>query len=472
MTAAPDDGNVIDIKDVLAAAAEIAKGKDEELAENSRRFGTPFFAAVKDEGTGRVQRMFLSETMAKAVIDIGPLALGRDNFLWSFEGGVWVQARDIVQDRSSRLLGEVYKREHRGTAEDHVRRMLREQGREIGDDPLSDVVNFRNGLLKWKTGEQMEHTPDLLSTIQLAVDYDPEATCPHFDAFLSEVVPEDTVQTVWEVIGYLMFTGNPLHKAIMLTGSGRNGKGTLLRVITALLGARNVSAVTLQGLAKEKFQRVAMYNKLANIAGDLDSTYLSETGAFKSITGQDMVTAEYKGRDSFEFTAHAVPVFSANEIPASSDSTDGYFSRWEVIPFPNSFLGREDPTLEARLTTPEELRGVARRAVEALQVLMGRNGFQKTASSEAAMQEFRRASDPVMGWLEERCDLAPELGPSPRAELYTDYKKWAADNGQGVLSARKFYARLRSNGMSPAKVNGTESLRGIRLMYRDPFTAG
>lgn len=454
-----DDENVIDL------AAQKA-----ERDAFARRFGDEFFMSIKDPNTGRIQRVFLSATLAEAVIQAGPLAVGRDDFLWSFEGGVWVQSRDVVRNRATRMLGEVYKRDHRATAEDHVRRMLEDDGRVIGDTPPTDVINFRNGLLRWKSGEWLDHTPDLLTTIQLAVDYDPEATCPEFDAFLNQVVDPDMIPTVWEVIGYLMFTGNPLHKAVMLTGSGRNGKGTLLRVITSLLGEHNVSSVTLQGLAKEKFQRVALYNKLANIAGDLDSTYLSETGAFKSITGQDLIHAEYKGRDGFHFTAHAVPVFSANEIPASSDSTDGYFSRWLVVPFPNSFLGKEDATLEARLTTPGELQGIARRAVAALRDLMERNRFQDTESSEAAMREFRRASDPVMGWLEERCDIDPELPPFNRKQLYDDYKAWTTENGHRVLSGVKFYARLRSHGLSPCKVQGIQSLRGVRLAPRDPFT--
>jgi putative DNA primase/helicase len=107
-------------------------------------------------------------------------------------------------------------------------------------DPIPDIVNVRNGLLDWRTGLCAAH-PEVLTTVQLGVDYDPAADCPAFEQFLHQVVPADVVDTVWELIGYLMYSGNPLHKAVMLTGTGRNGKGTFLRVMVRCSGAANVT---------------------------------------------------------------------------------------------------------------------------------------------------------------------------------------------------------------------------------------
>jgi len=280
-------------------------------------------------------------------------------------------------------------------------------------------------------------------------------------------------ETIWELIGYLMFAGNPLQKAVMLIGTGRNGKGTLLRVITSVLGEQNISAVTLQGFAREKFHRAELFNKLANVAGDLDSTYMPETGQFKSITGGDHIYAEYKGQQGFKFRAHAVPVFSANEIPASADATSGYFERWIVIKFPHSFAGREDPGLEARLTTADELRGVAAKAIPALRGLMERQRFAETESAVEAKQEFRRASDPVTSWIEERCHVDPALGSIKRTTMYENYKGWASANGHQALSARKFNGRVLGfgGGISQVRVNGYESFKGVELaLPPDPFT--
>ncbi len=79
------------------------------------------------------------------------------------------------------------------------------------------------------------HSPDYLSTVNVPVEYDPAATCPQFEEYLSEVLPQDCYQPtedskgfIWELIGYTIYSGNPLHIAVLLYGTGRNGKGTLL----------------------------------------------------------------------------------------------------------------------------------------------------------------------------------------------------------------------------------------------------
>jgi putative DNA primase/helicase len=90
---------------------------------------------------------------------------------------------------------------------------------------------------------------------------------------------------MWELIGYLTYSGNLLHKAVMLSGTGRNGKGTLLRVITALLGDDNTTSVSLHDLVNTRFSTASLFGKNANIAGDIDGGYIENTATFKAITG-------------------------------------------------------------------------------------------------------------------------------------------------------------------------------------------
>ena len=108
--------------------------------------------------------------------------------------------------------------------------------------------------------------PDYLSTVQLPVVYDQKAQCPAFEKFLTQVLPPDCYEPtedspqgfIWELIGYLMYSGNPLHIAILLRGSGRNGKGTLIRVFKALLGEHNTSAVGLHDLTENRFRTATL----------------------------------------------------------------------------------------------------------------------------------------------------------------------------------------------------------------------
>ncbi|WP_458246326.1 phage/plasmid primase, P4 family [Streptomyces sp. MAI_2237] len=403
-------------------------------------------------------RTFLAATLATDVLGIGPLAAGIDSLMWTYRDGVWVPSKDVARHRAALLLGEDYRRSYAVNAEDIVRSRIPD----IECEPVPEVINFRNGLYYWQTDTLAPHTPDVLSTVQLSVDWDPTAGCPEFDAFLGQVLPADAIDMMWELIGYLMYSGNPLHKAVMLTGTGRNGKGTFLRVVEALLGKQNISSASLTDLVSNRFATASLFGKIANIAGDIDGTYLETTGVFKNITGLDSIRAEHKGRDGFEFTPWAVPVFSANKIPGSADTTVGYLSRWVIQHFPHNFEGREDRTLDQRLQTKAELAGVAAKAVPALRRLMARGDFELSPSAQAAREEFVRRVDQVRTWISE-CTAPDPDSRIPRTALYAVYKNWASRDGHGTLKATEFYDRLEAAGVRPVIVRGTRSFAGIRV---------
>ncbi len=140
----------------------------------------------------------------------------------------------------------------------------------------------------------MPHSPDYLSTVQLAVEYDPEAKCPRFDKWLTEVLDPDCIEFIWEIIGYTMYSGNPLQIAVLLSGKGRNGKGSLIRILEAIIGSHNITSVTLHDLSENRFAKALLYGKLANLAGDLDPKWVSNTAIFKSVTGGDTLQGENK----------------------------------------------------------------------------------------------------------------------------------------------------------------------------------
>lgn len=412
---------------------------------------TRFFAVID----GRKQ--FLATELARAVVELGPLAEGADDRMWAYDGGVWKPAPHVVRDRVTRLMGNAYRPTYVGTADD----LIKSSAPKITCDPVPDVINFRNGLLDWRTGELREHSADVMSTIQLPVIWDPDAACPEVEKWLREAVPLDMIELIFELIGYLMYSGNPLQKAVLLVGHGGNGKGVFIRLVKALLGTENVSAKSLHQLS-ERFAKADLFGKIANLFGDIDAKFVESTADFKSVTGNDLISAEFKNRDAFSFVPWAVPVFSANKIPASVDVTKGYLRRWLVVPFPNDFTDRNDPGFEERLH--KELTGVAARAIPALRRLMARGGFELTETARNAQADFERRVDQVRFWLSEDERICrTDDHWSARTELYIAYKSWANANGVGQLKAPEFYDRLQAAGLRPAKRAGTRGYAGIAV---------
>lgn len=411
----------------------------------------------------------LAEALMRRVLKYVTCAVGElDERFYIYDHGVWQPGARQIGTVVSLSLGNAYRKSHLGTVLDKIKYEPSTPSIDCGPTPR--WINCRNGLLDWRTGELFPHTPDVLSTTQVPVEWNPDADCPKFEQFLREVLPADCLEPmdggpgfVWEMLGYFLYSGNPHHIAVLLRGKGRNGKGVFLRVLERLLGTQNVSSVTLHDLADNRFRAASLYGKIANIAGDLDPKWLANTATFKAITGGDSISAEHKYGAAFNFTPWAVPVYSANKVFGSADSSEGYFARWVVVPFPNSFLGREDRHLDARLGSRDELEGVLRRAAEALPVLMRRGRLPEPATVKAAKHEFVVGGDRIRAWIDEHYELDREAWTA-RADLFEDFAMVADFDAGKPMSRQEFYNRLEGiDGVYEAKRNGVRGFRGIRL---------
>ncbi len=210
----------------------------------------------------------LARDLANAVMQSVTCGFGYpDQRFYVYDNGVWLPNEGAIKGEITRLLGNRYRSAHTRNVLDLIQ--FSPNTVQITDSPLADYVNVPNGMMQWDTGKLLPHSPDYHSTVQLPVEYDPSAQCPLFDKFIIEVLPPDLYEPagdslgfIWELIGYTIYSGNPLHVAILLYGEGRNGKGTLIRVLKALLGGHNCSTVGLHQLVENRFRAATLFGKL------------------------------------------------------------------------------------------------------------------------------------------------------------------------------------------------------------------
>jgi len=314
------------------------------------------------------------------------------------------------------------------------------------------VLNVKNGLLDLETLQLRPHTPDYLSTAQLDVAYDSTARSPEIIKFISEVVQPIDVPLIEEIFGWLLWPDYHIHKAVMLLGPGRNGKGTLLRLITAFLGRKSISNVTLQDLVADRFSKADLYGKIANIGGDLPSKDLSDTAAFRNLTGGDDNRAQEKYRAAFNFRNKAKLLFSANVLPRSPDDTYAFYSRWILIEFLNVFdlqKGTADPNLDEKLQAQDELSGLLNMALAGLARLR-RNGwkFSYSKSVEDVETMYKRNSNPVLAFLMDECDAA-ENSYIEKTVFLNKFNEYARKHGIKPLSTTKFGVLLKDQTEIP-----------------------
>ncbi len=77
------------------------------------------------------------------------------------------------------------------------------------------------------------------------------------------------------------------------------------------------------------------------------------------------------------------------------------------------------------------------------------------ASSEAALDVWRHAADPVLSFLEETFEPSDEHWISG-SSLYIAYRTWSEANGYRPLSGRKFGERAKRAGVAHRKNSSVE----------------
>jgi P4 family phage/plasmid primase-like protien len=332
------------------------------------------------------------------------------------------------------------------------------------------LLNLLNGVLDLKTGELLPHSPERLIKKIAPVAYDPAAGRPMFDEFLATIFPgkyADVIPFLRRMIGYSL-TGRTSEECLaVLYGSGRNGKGTLIKTIMALLGDY---AHTAEFTTFVKRSSDAIREDIAAMAGRrFVSSQESQEGTsfaenvIKSLTGGDIVRARFLHQGSFEFKPEFKLFLATNHKPVIRGTDTGIWSRIQLIPFTVDFHGRENTSLKDDLLN--ELPGILNWAIEGC-LEWQRDGLGLPQSVKDANQEYRSESDQVGRFIEDQVE-AGEYFSVGATELYLAYKKWVTDAGEEFLTGTGFGRRLAERDFEKARNNTGFRYQKVRLRVRE-----
>lgn len=382
-----------------------------------------------------------------------PTKLGRDfaGDLYEYRDGVYVRDSTVVTRRCAAALKASYTKNVEAQAAAHL---LNIELPEVGLPELPrgylDHIVLENGVYWWREDRLTPHNEMLGALTKLPITHDPIAIPHEFRAWLRVVFGDDDemLRHVWELIGYMLMTGNPLQKIIGLIGGGGDGKGTFLRILRAMLGKVNYSSVSLHQLVEDRFASSSLYGKTANISGDLSSKFLSDPQILKEITGGDSISASRKHGQAFEFVPYAVPLFAFNDFFRTSDTSYGWRRRWMVIEFPNKIENETGPVYDESILH-DDIPGIFNEAMEGLRRLMLRGRFDAPDAAREATTRMHDEADPFLAWLED--DDAVDRGEdqsSPCADVYRTYSTWCRRNGYTAMASGPLGQRLKQLGVT------------------------
>ncbi len=323
----------------------------------------------------------------------------------------------------------------------HIRRKTYRDRSEFDSDPY--IVNLHNGFLDVRSGQLDSHDAGYLSRTQLPVDWRPQAHCPNFLKFLCEILPDSADRRmVLEEMASCLWRSGELQKAYMWVGDGANGKSTLAAVLTALLGARNVSHVPLQSLESNRFASAELDGKLVNIYSDISDNELHYTGRLKSLIASDPVMAEKKGKNPFDLLWLGKMIYSANKLPQVQDTTDAFFRRWIITEFNRKFEGEHaNSAIINILTIPDELSGLLRILVAIAARIMMRGRLSRSPTTEQLRAEWGQRAEPVAAFIHDSL-IANQAAFVSKKDVYTAYMAWCQRQNFVPCGNRTFNERL------------------------------
>lgn len=310
--------------------------------------------------------------------------------------------------------------------------------------------------------------------------FDPvESPTPQFDQFLAETFAATTanecdqqILLVQEIVGAVMLgIAHRYQKAIMFYDPyGRAGKGTLERVIRALVPNAFVTAISPFNFNREYYLASLAGSRL-NVVGELPDHESIPAAAFKSVTGGDLLTGRHPSHRTVTFKNEAAHLFMSNHLINTRDHSEAFFSRWIIIEFPNSRLRSGlpiDPSLADRIIE-EEMPGIAYWALQGARRLLVQGKFSESIVHDRLMARWRRTSNSLEEFIHECCTAGGDNLSIRRSKFYVAYKQWCTENGRRPFAKGKVRELLEHNialGVRLSNLDGYEIFRGITL--KDP----
>ena len=330
------------------------------------------------------------------------------------------------------------------------------------------LFNCKNGTLDLRTMEFREHRPEDFLTKWSPVLYAPDADCPRWRTFITEIMQGDKARADYlqRAIGYSLTGDTRMECLFILYGpTSRNGKGTTMESILRIMGeyGKNADPTMLQ--AKFNSQSGGPSEEIARLAG---SRFVNISEPEKRslwmqlftnrLTGNDTITARYLHENSFEFRPNFKIFINTNHRPNITDLTLFESGRIKIIPFDRHFEENEqDKDLKSTFAKPENMSGILNWMLEGYKLFPVRVDLPCRILSFRQQRTIRysqiRWVSFLMNALKKR-----RKGVSFGAVQFTRYKEWCEENGyraeenQEIETGRYKTARKRPNdGASTSK---------------------
>lgn len=345
-------------------------------------------------------------------------------------------------------------------------------------DANPDLLGVGNGVLDLRAGTLRPMQPEDRITRRLAVNYDPEATAPRWERFLTETLIDAEGETATDVVDFIQamtgygLTGHTSEQFFAIfTGTGANGKSVFLNVIGDVFG--EVSQRTPFSTFEQKASG-GIPNDLAMLKGarfvsasESDVNARMSESILKAVTGEDTITARFMRAEFFEYRPTFLLLLATNHLPRFLGQDNGLWRRVRLIEWRREFALHEQDRGLAQRIAEEEAEGVLAWAVEGARrwYAAGRR-LPPSATIEAASTGYKEDSDVLGPFLAanvvktgDRKDVVFQ------ADLHDRFMAWQESTGETYRPGRTLFGRMMGERWGiPPRDAFPKHWRGYRLL--------
>ena len=312
------------------------------------------------------------------------------------------------------------------------------------------VIHLLNGMLHLDCNPPVlrEFSPNYYSLHQCAVAFDEQATCPRFLRNLAYYAMDPDDAALFQLVGGMYLLGrNTWQKLMILTGVGGAGKGTLMRIVSSIIGKENVKQLRTR-LLTDRFELDNLDQCSLLVGSDVDGDFLSCRGAkvIKALTGGDPLTMETKGGRKRDIYGEHNILISCNDTLRVK--LDGDESAWKrrllIIEFTKPPAG---PPIEDfdRLLMQEEGSGILNwfilGAVHLVALSEQRGRFPLTPRQEERIENLLSESDSLRMFVKRRVERVPNSALTVD-DLHSAYENFCAELGWVALTKNQAEKQL------------------------------
>ena len=207
-------------------------------------------------------------------------------------------------------------------------------------DRRKDYINFKDCAVNWQTGKICKAREKLYFTYALKVEYVKGNPMPKgaYHDFLKDIFghDQDTKREFRKFLGLCLSDIRNLKTSAFLYGPSNSGKTVMLNLLKGMMGEELCTSLSFTQMSSE-FAITQLLGKRLNLSGEVSGASNKRLDIFKSLTGNDTLTACFKGKDHFQFKNECLMVFACNSFPSiqAIEEFDSFLERIIIFPFTN-----------------------------------------------------------------------------------------------------------------------------------------